>query len=149
MGKRGEVWVAIQAVLLILYAVAPRTSEAWDSIIAMTLGWGLCLAGVGLCGWSALNLGRSLTPLPRPLSDGELVTHGAYALVRHPIYSGVILITAGIALITENWLRLAMTAILFLFFDFKARVEERWLEEKYPGYEGYKTQVKKLIPWIY
>lgn len=149
MGQRGETWVAIQAVLLILYAAAPQTGGAWDSTMAMVLGWSLCLTGLGLSAWSALNLGRSLTPLPRPLPDGQLVTHGAYALVRHPIYSGVILIAAGIALITENWLRLAASAVLFLFFDFKARAEERWLKEKYPDYEVYKTKVKKLIPWIY
>jgi protein-S-isoprenylcysteine O-methyltransferase Ste14 len=77
------------------------------------------------------------------------VTHGAYGFVRHPIYSAVIIGAAGLGLITENWLRLAITVLLVIFFDSKARVEERWLEEKYPNYAAYKTRVKKLIPWVY
>ena len=150
MGQRGEAWVAIQAALFILYAAVPQTAPAWTGSLPTTiLGWSLVLAGAGLFAWGILNLGRSLTPLPRPVPDGRLVTHGAYRLVRHPIYSAVILSAAGIGLITENWLRLAMTVLLFVFFDRKARAEERWLEEAYPDYAGYKTRVKKLIPWIY
>lgn len=149
MGARGEGWVALQAGLLILYATAPKAGLVWTSPIPAIVGWVLVLAGTGLLIWSALNLGRSLTPLPRPLPDGRLVTHGAYGRVRHPIYSAVIICAAGFGLITESWLRLAMTALLFLFFDRKAQAEERWLVEKYPEYATYKTRVKKLIPWVY
>ncbi len=150
MGQRGEMWVAVQAVLLIVYAFVPKTGDAWaNAFLADVLGWVLVLAGIALLGWSALNLGRSLTPLPRPVPDGKLVTSGAYRLVRHPIYSGVILAAAGLALVTENWLRLAMAVVLFVFFDLKARAEERWLLETYPDYASYRTRVKKLIPWIY
>lgn len=149
MGPRGEGWVAFQVVLLILYAVAPKTGMAWTGSFPAVVGWSLVLAGVGLLVWSAFNLGRSLTPRPRPLPGGRLVTHGAYGLVRHPIYSAVILAAAGCGLVTENWLRLAMTILLFIFFERKARVEERWLDEKYPDYAAYRTRVKKLIPWVY
>jgi protein-S-isoprenylcysteine O-methyltransferase Ste14 len=149
MGPRGEGWVALQAVLLILYATVPKAGLVWTSPIPAIVGWGLILAGTGLLVWSGLNLGRSLTPLPRPLPDGRLVTHGAYGLVRHPIYSAVIVCAAGLGLITENWPRLAMTALLFLFFDRKAQAEERWLVEKYPEYATYRTRVRKLIPWVY
>lgn len=149
MGPRGEGWVALQAVLLILYAAAPKTGLVWTNPFPAIVGWCFVLAGTGLLVWSVLNLGRSLTPLPRPLPDGNLVTHGAYGFVRHPIYSAVIIGAAGLGLITENWLRLAITVLLVIFFDSKARVEERWLEEKYPNYAAYKTRVKKLIPWVY
>lgn len=70
---------------------------------------------------------------------------GPYAIP----FSAVILGAVGIGLITENRLRLALTALLFFFLDCKAQVEERWLHEKYPHYAAYKSRVKKLIPWIY
>lgn len=150
MGARGELWVVLQGVLLLVYAVAPWSEPAWtNSAMTAAVGWGFALAGGVLFACSVLNLGRSLTPLPRPLRDGRLVTQGAYALVRHPIYSAVILGTAGYGLVTENWLRLAITVVLFIFFDLKARAEERWLLEQYPEYATYKTRVKKLVPWIY
>lgn len=150
MGQRGEAWVAIQAILLLIYALAPQTEAVWAGSTAVwVIGWVLVLTGLFLFVWSLINLGRMLTPLPRPLPEGKLVTAGAYSLVRHPIYSAVILSAVGIALVTESWLRLAMSMLLFIFFDMKARVEERWLVEKYPEYPAYKVRVKKLIPWIY
>ena len=113
------------------------------------VGWALAIFAILLLAWSALNLGRSLTPFPRPVPNGELVTTGAYRFVRHPIYCGVIIGALGLSLATENWSRLALTAVLLLFFDLKARREEGWLQEKYPEYVKYKSRVKKLIPWIY
>ena len=105
--------------------------------------------GATLSIWSATNLGRSLTPFPRPLPDGQLVTRGAYRFVRHPIYLGVLLCAFGFALASLSPLRLVLSAILFVFFDMKSRREEKWLEQQYPEYEIYKKRVKKLLPWIY
>lgn len=65
--------------------------------------------------------------------------------MRHPIYSAVVVGAAGVGLITENRLRLAMTVMLFVFFDLKSRAEERWLEETYPDCAAYKIRVKKLL----
>jgi protein-S-isoprenylcysteine O-methyltransferase Ste14 len=150
MGRRGQIWVVAQGILLLLFALAPRVGSPWPAHDLFRLaGWVLAGIGIVLLVWSAVNLGRSLTPFPRPLPDGELVTSGAYRLVRHPIYSAVIIGTLGLSLATENWLRLALTGVLFLFFDMKARREERWLQEQYPGYEAYKAHVKRFIPWIY
>lgn len=143
-------WVALQAVLLLLFAFAPRIGPAWSSPDSVQLaGWVLAAIGTVLLAWSALKLGRSLTPFPRPLPEAELVTTGAYRLVRHPIYFAVIIGALGLSLATESWLRLGLTAGLFVFFDMKARREEIWLQEKFPAYEAYKARVKKLIPWIY
>jgi protein-S-isoprenylcysteine O-methyltransferase Ste14 len=150
MGRRGESWVIAQALLLLLFAFTPQIGPPWpESEFIRLAGWALVVIGILLLGWSALNLGHSLTPFPRPLPDGELVTTGAYWLVRHPIYFAVLAGVLGVTLITENWLRLVLTGALFLFFDSKARREEIWLQQQYPAYAAYKLRVKKLIPWIY
>ena len=150
MGKRGEFWVAVQAVLLLLLFIAPPIGGLWPyAEVFRWTGWACIAVGTMALGWSAWNLGRSLTPFPRPVDDGQLVTTGAYRFVRHPIYSGVLVIALGIALLTMSPLRLVMAAVLFVFFNLKARREERWLEEKYPDYAAYRKRVKRLIPWIY
>lgn len=150
MGRRGEMWVVIQGVLLVLFVLAPKIGPAWPGgDMARFGGWVLAAIGAVLFVWSALSLGRSLTPFPRPLPEGALVTTGAYGLVRHPIYSAVVTGALGLSLATENWLRLGLTASLFVFFDMKARREEVWMQEKYPTYKAYKSRVKKLVPWIY
>lgn len=150
MGNRGESWVAAQAVLLLAFLLAPVIGPAWPHPGIFRLAGAILTAGgLLLLAWSALNLGRSLTPFPRPLAQGRLVTGGAYRFVRHPIYFAVLLACFGFALATWSPLRLALCAALFLFFDRKARREEAWLLERYPEYASYRQRVRKLIPWIY
>jgi protein-S-isoprenylcysteine O-methyltransferase Ste14 len=78
-----------------------------------------------------------------------LVQSGVYAVVRHPIYSGIIIGLVGIALIFGSWAGIACSVIVLLFFDAKSRLEEKWLIEKYPEYPAYRMRVRKLIPFIY
>ncbi len=74
---------------------------------------------------------------------------GEYAIVRHPIYSGVSLIALGWALARRSPLVLGYALMLFLFFDIKSRREEDWLRQKFPNYSGYQRRVKKLVPFLY
>lgn len=150
MGQRGELWVMVQAALLVLFVVLPGDASFWPyTSVFSVVGW-ICVAcSLLLLAWSALNLGRSLTPFPRHREDGELITSGAYRIVRHPIYLGVLLICLGFAMATSSLARLGLTLVLFVFFDRKARREERWLIERYSGYGQYRRHVKKLIPWLY
>ena len=120
------------------------------------LGWaafglGLLAGGVGglIALWGLIGLGRNLTPLPHPVADGELVTHGPYRIVRHPIYSGVILGSLGWSLLWASPWLILLSAGLFVFFDIKSRREEIWLRRAYSGYADYATRTRKLIPFIY
>lgn len=107
------------------------------------------VAGAGLALWGSAHLGRNLTPFPRPVVGGRLVTNGAYGFARHPLYSGVILLALGFALFTTSPLRLALAGGLAVFLDAKSRREERWLLEVYPEYAAYRRRVKKFLPGIY
>jgi protein-S-isoprenylcysteine O-methyltransferase Ste14 len=113
------------------------------------IGYALLAAAVVVGAWSARALGRSLTPYPRPLDGAEFVARGPYRYVRHPIYSTVLLATAGWALAWQSLWGLAFLAPFIVFFDFKARREERWLVEKYPHYADYQRRVRKFFPGIY
>jgi len=107
------------------------------------------LAGALLAGAGTLSLGRNLTPLPHPKEGARLVETGAYRLVRHPIYGGIVLLAYGWGLCARSWLPLGYATLVFIFLDLKSRREERWLIEKYSGYAGYRKRTRKLIPFIY
>jgi protein-S-isoprenylcysteine O-methyltransferase Ste14 len=70
-------------------------------------------------------------------------------LVRHPLYSAVILLSLGWALMWGSAIALIGCLVEAFFFDSKARREERWLAEKFPEYAGYCRRVRRLIPWVY
>ncbi|MDQ4075924.1 MAG: isoprenylcysteine carboxylmethyltransferase family protein [Chloroflexota bacterium] len=149
MGERGEGWVVGQFILGGLILVSP------PSRLLVQHGWlrglGVLLIAIGgVIGLLSLaNLGRNLTPFPKPIEDGELVKSGLYGVVRHPIYLSALLGAFGWVFWRRSLLGLLFSLLLFLFFDAKARHEERWLRDKYPAYAAYQERVKKLIPWVY
>jgi protein-S-isoprenylcysteine O-methyltransferase Ste14 len=153
-GARGEWYVVVQFILLGLVLVAPwlAAAAAWPAPwagLARVLGVLLLVAGAGLAGAGLLSLGRHLSPLPHPKADAVLVDTGVYGLVRHPIYSGLILGCLGWALVHNSLLTLVLAALVFVFFDVKARREERALAAHLPGYAEYCRRVHRFIPFIY
>jgi protein-S-isoprenylcysteine O-methyltransferase Ste14 len=155
-GRRGEYWVLAQGVLILGFALLPVYRPAHWEILKPPLIYGLwgvaaVLSLIGLVFFvkGLVDLGNSLTPLPHPREDGQLVSSGVYGLVRHPIYSGVIFVAIAWALYQFSLSHLLGVAVLFIFFDAKARREESWLCQTYPDYENYRQRVKKIIPWLY
>jgi protein-S-isoprenylcysteine O-methyltransferase Ste14 len=96
-------------------------------------------AGAGLAAWSASLLGRSFTPFPKPQPEGELIRRGPFSVMRHPIYAGGVLFFAGLSLVFSVY-GLVLSAVLAVFWVFKARVEERHLAERFPGYAEYRDR---------
>ena len=94
----GWLFVAAQAGLLVAIVVTPG-GDLWARPTWLVTAAGVCLvAGIVIAAIAALGLGASLTPSPVPNAAGELQTTGLYGLVRHPVYSGVILALIGAAL---------------------------------------------------
>ncbi len=149
MGKRGEGWVALQLLLFALIFISPKI-EAYAFPPWLRVAGAFVMLGGGLLGTlGILNLGRNLTPFPKPRGGGYLVSTGVYAWVRHPIYSGLIFGSLGWSLLTDTLLGIALAVCLFLLFELKSSREERWLTEVYPDYPAYQKRVKKLIPFLY
>jgi protein-S-isoprenylcysteine O-methyltransferase Ste14 len=110
------------------------------------LGAPLIAAGLAVAVWGVRSLGRSLTPGTEPLPGAPLVTSGAYAHLRHPIYVGIVLVLAGYTLAWSNWtLALVVGLLARKYFNGKAKVEERWLSERYPFYQSYMRQVRRRL----
>jgi len=154
-GARGEWFVVVQVVLIALVFLGPRAPAGRAARpfpfarACPVAGGALMVAGGGLLAAGVVRLGRGLTPLPYPKEGGVLVRSGAYALVRHPMYSGGLLLALGWALWVQGWLTLGYVAVLFAFLDVKSRREERWLVERFPEYAAYRRRVRKLVPFVY
>ena len=113
-----------QTVLFVVFFL-PSIGPAWPhSLIFQIAGRILAGTGAALITVSAISLGRLLTPFPKPMATGALVISGVYRSVRHPIYSGVLIAAAGLAIASESWLRLLLALLLVGVFDRKASREE-------------------------
>ena len=150
-----QLWVVAQFALMLGFLLL-RPLHAWPAADEHPVGRALRIAGIvalaaaaALLLAGALTLGRSLRPSPRPRAGAHLVRTGVYALVRHPIYAGLILAAVGYALLRLSIWHGVGVVILFAFFDLKARREEAYLAERYPDYAVYRRRVRRLIPWVY
>jgi protein-S-isoprenylcysteine O-methyltransferase Ste14 len=151
-GPRGEGGFVLQLLLFAAIAGCGFVGVYWphsvESFLAV-LGLIVALAGAAVLGLGALSLGRSFTPFPRPHPRAEFRQRGAFRLVRHPIYGGVVLVALGWS-VADAPLGLIPTALLAAFFDLKARREEVWLAERYPEYANYCLRTPyRFVPWLY
>ena len=145
--SRGGAWVAAQAILMTTVIVLGVIFHGdWTRLPVIVAGAGLFVTGgcFGIAG--VVVLGRNRTPYPQPREGSELVQHGVYAQVRHPLYTSVMLASLGWSLIWQSWPALIMALVLIPFFHAKARREERWLRERFPGYADYQRRVPRFIP---
>ena len=152
LGPRGEGWVVIQFVLLPLIGLAGLVGPAWSGAIRNVtdvLGAALLLTGIGLGTWGLVALRTALTPLPRPRDGAQLVETGAYRLVRHPIYGGLIIAALGYGLAMASPAAIVGALVLLGFFRLKSAREEVWLMAVYPGYGAYRANTPRLLPFLY
>jgi protein-S-isoprenylcysteine O-methyltransferase Ste14 len=152
LGARGEGWVVVQGVILVLIALAGSAGPAWSGgwrIAGAVAGLTALLLGAMLAARGIVDLRDALTPFPHPRPGAPLVEHGAYRLVRHPIYGGLILGAFGWGLVTASPAALGLAAVLLAFFDLKSRREEAWLTDHFAGYAAYRHRTRRLIPFVY
>ena len=88
------------------------------------------------------DLGRNLSPFPRPINNSNLVTTGIYRLTRHPMYYSLILISFGVFIIKLSIYYLFLSISLVLIIKFKIALEEQYLKNKFENYLLYKNEVK-------
>lgn len=144
----GYIWVTIQAILIALILGAQPNRLPLPEFVRW-IGAILGVIGLSIVAASAVALGTSLSVFPKPKSDSSLITTGLYALVRHPIYTGVLAAMFGYSLYRASAVGIVLSFWLLVFFDRKAHVEEQHLRDRYPEYEAYRARTKKLIPFIY
>jgi protein-S-isoprenylcysteine O-methyltransferase Ste14 len=155
-GGRGELLVAIQFMLMIGFALLPvwhpgLGADAMDASGALRtwLAAPFALLALIFGAFGSVHIRDYLTPLPYPVDHSQLVQHGVYAIVRHPLYASLLFAGAAWALYNLSLSHLAGLAVALVFFNYKAGKEEAWLTERHPEYAHYARRVKKFVPYIY
>ena len=113
------------------------------------IGLVFAAAGVALACWSRYLLGRNWSLAVQKKQDHELITAGPYKFVRHPIYTGLLLLFTGNAIIVGDYRAIIAVAIVFGSFWYKLRKEEKWMNEAFgAAYVQYSKRTKALIPGV-
>ena len=115
---------------------------AWTGVV-------LCLAGLALCIWARFTLGRNWSGVVTFKGGHELITRGPYALVRHPIYTGLLTMLVATVIVLGHVAGIIALPLVFVSIWIKLRHEEKLMLQKFPDqYTAYQRRVKRLIPFI-
>jgi protein-S-isoprenylcysteine O-methyltransferase Ste14 len=106
-------------------------------------------AGLGFCVWARIHLGRNWSGIITVKQDHTLVRTGPYRVVRHPIYTGLLLALIGTAAAIGEWRGILAVMCALIGFLRKLQVEEERMRENFPEYAQYRRQTAALIPLLY
>jgi protein-S-isoprenylcysteine O-methyltransferase Ste14 len=145
--KKSLLLVTAQFILLAVIFLVPtgpvsEAAPAWVISLGSLMVW----PGLGIVLISIFKLGQSLTASPIPKENAELKTDGLYKWMRHPIYTGLMLTTLGIALEAGSVAKLLFVAALMVLFDYKAKYEESFLIKRFPEYRSYMSSTGRFVP---
>ena len=113
------------------------------------IGAAVTSSGLLFSVWARRYLGRNWSRAVTIKKDHELITGGPYALVRHPIYTGLLMGLFGCALAVGEWRGLVAVGLVFIALFRKLRREEQWMRVRFgASYEDYSKQVRALVPYI-
>ena len=112
-------------------------------------GAALTLIGLLFTVWARIYLGRNWSGVASVKADHELITGGPYALVRHPIYTGLALAFVGTALAIGEWRGVLAVALGLIAFVHRIVVEERFMRQQFgAAYDDYAMRVRALVPGV-
>jgi len=122
----------------------------WD--FGPAAGWllfALAVLGFAFAWWARLYLGRLWSSSVTRKADHHVVDTGPYAIVRHPIYTGLIAACFATALLKGTLIGMAGAVLMTLGFAIKAKLEERFLREQLgaEAYDSYRRRVPMLVPF--
>jgi len=124
--------------------VLPATAAAAYTGLALTI------AGVAFTIWARFYLGSNWSGRPTIKQNHTLVRSGPYAVVRHPIYTGILVGLLGTAIAQGNLAALIGTVLILIALKLKSLLEEQFMTEQFGAeYVRYKEQVKGLIPFVW
>ncbi len=153
-------WVNLNRVLLIIsmvmlythrldigflgYVLIPRTlAKALTGLFVTT-------AGVAFAIWARQTLADNWSAQPTLKQNHELVVKGPYKIVRHPIYTGILIAVLGTAIMVGHVRGFIALALTFFAFWHKSRFEEELMRKQFGlQYDEYAKRVKGLVPWIF
>ena len=152
--RRERLYSLVIALGLTMILVAPALLarggfQIW--INPPLLAWGMLsvvVTGIALCCWARVHLGRLWSDTVTVKEGHRVVDSGPYRLVRHPMYTGFIVMDLGLAILCGSALALAGVLMMTVGLWLKARVEEQFLSDELgaEAYGAYKARTPMLVP---
>jgi protein-S-isoprenylcysteine O-methyltransferase len=145
--------------LLVAYVLIVNGALGWDWLnqrlapegkTSTAVGYGLLLAGMAFAGWARLFLGSNWSSNVTLKEDHTLVRSGPYRIVRHPIYTGLLVALLGTA-IAVGELRCFLGVVLAaIAWKVKSVSEETLMMQQFgEQYASYRKEVKGLVPYLW
>jgi protein-S-isoprenylcysteine O-methyltransferase Ste14 len=144
-------FVVVVLGFFLVFNIMPRLGQPLLWPVGAPLGWsmeGLIVVGILFAWWARVHLGKLWSGGVERMAEHRVVDTGPYALVRHPIYTGLIAAILGTAVIRATPWALIGAGLFALGFALKAKVEERFLEAELGGYEAYRARVPMIVPFV-
>lgn len=140
----GLVWLGLAPIIAPTAYIRPPSA-------AFAVGVAMFLAGFGMRRWAEMTLGRYFTFTVMTSADQSVITSGPYRFVRHPGYTGVLLVVIGAGLVNGNWAGLAgWTLLVLLPLLYRIHIEEHALLAALGDrYLAYAAHHKRLMPLIW
>ena len=150
----------ILRVLIFLIAIAllsiPRIPLLWlyvqlwpSGYWPFWLGAAITVAGLLFAVWAREHLGSNWSRSVTIKQGHELITTGPYAVVRHPIYTGILTGFLGMAIAISQVRGFIVVVLIFLVFWLKLRMEEEWMRSQFgETYATYARQTAALVPYL-
>ncbi len=136
--------VSLQLVLigLIVWPFAPQRFGA--------VFWSLIAASITLGAFTLFhNRLGNFNIRPEPKASARLITSGPYRLIRHPMYTALLIAAAAFVVAENIWLKVGLWIALGLILTAKATFEERLMSGKFPAYSAYRERTKRFAPWLW
>jgi protein-S-isoprenylcysteine O-methyltransferase Ste14 len=124
--------------------------QLWpNGLLPFWLGAAVTVAGLLFAVWGRVHLGRNWSRSVTIKQGHELITTGPYALVRHPIYTGILTGFLGMAIAISQVRGFLVLALIFLAFWMKLRMEEEWMRSQFgETYAVYAHETAALVPYL-
>jgi protein-S-isoprenylcysteine O-methyltransferase Ste14 len=147
---RWQLWTAFAGYLCLFLEAPYRRHVLWQ--LPPAVAWSmvaLVVVGMAFAWWARIHLGALWSGLIVRREGHRIVDTGPYALVRHPIYTGLILGAFALAAIKATPLSIIGASLIAVGFGVKAKVEERFLAAELgeADYAAYRQRVPMLVPF--
>jgi len=128
---------------LITFRVLP------DILPVAITGLAVTAAGIAFAVWARLHLGKNWSARPAVHEHHTLIRTGPYAIVRHPIYTGILTGMLGTAIANGIAFAFIILCVVIIVLIVKLRMEEQFMIGEFgEEYERYRREVKALVPWV-
>ena len=119
-------------------------------LLPFWLGVAITIGGLLFSVWAREHLGSNWSRSVTIKQDHELITTGPYSMVRHPIYTGILIGFLGMAIAISQVRGFLVLVLIFLAFWLKLRMEEQWMHSQFgPTYATYANRTAALVPYLF